>query len=99
MCRGRGSNGGVTLVVGRGGGCGVARVDGLVRAFSSTVTYGPFSRDYIQFSDLTRKRRLGSRQAGWPRLRTPIGATRFVPSEMEKRISPIFSLAKISSPV
>lgn len=68
-----------------------------VRAFSSTVTYGPFSRDYIQSSDLARKRRLGARQAGWPRLWTPIGAARFVPSETEKRISPIFSLAKISS--
>lgn len=46
--------------VGRGGGCGVVRVSG-VRAFSLTVTYGPFSRDYIQSSDLARKRRLGSR--------------------------------------
>lgn len=90
---------GVTKVVGHGRGCGVARASG-VRAFSSTVTYGPFSRDYIQSSDLTRKRRLGSRQTvGWPRLWMPIGAARFVPSETEKRISPIFSSAKISSSV
>lgn len=54
---------GITNVVGRGGDYGVARANG-VRAFSSTVTYGPFSRDYIQFSDLTRKRRLGF-SPGW----------------------------------
>lgn len=39
---------------------GLRGVDGGVRAFSSTVTYGPFSRDYIQLPDLARKRRLGS---------------------------------------
>lgn len=39
---------------------GLRGVGGGVRAFSSTVTYGPFSRDYIQLPDLARKRRLGS---------------------------------------
>lgn len=83
----------VTRVVGRGG---LARVNG-VRAFSSTVTYRPFSRDYIQSSDLTRKRRLGSRQGLGGRVCGRLSARRI--SCQVKRILPIFPLAKISSPV
>lgn len=44
---------------------GLRGVDGGIRAFSSTVTYGPFSRDYIQFPDLARKRKLRSPNAAW----------------------------------
>lgn len=76
---------GVTKVVVAASGVAVAaglrEVGGGIRAFSSTVTYGPFSRDYIQFPDLARKRRLRSPNAAW----SPIGATRFVPSETEGR--------------
>jgi len=52
------------------GGCKGGDGDGLrglagVRALSLTVTYGPFSRDYTQSFDLTRKRK--------PRIRrTPV---------------------------
>lgn len=56
----------VVMVMGGGGsGRRVARtwMGGGICAFSSTVTYGPFSRDYIQLLDLARKRRLGSPNA------------------------------------
>lgn len=59
--KGSGGNGVVVAAVA----AGLREVGGGIRAFSSTVTYGPFSRDYIQFPDLARKRRLRSPNAAW----------------------------------
>lgn len=61
----KGSGGGNGVVVAAAVAAGLREVGGGIRAFSSTVTYGPFSRDYIQFPDLARKRRLRSPNAAW----------------------------------
>lgn len=63
-----------------------------VRAFSSTVTYGPFSRDYIQPSDLTRKRGVGS-----PTNFGRLSARRVLCGEAKRRnvFQPIFFFSEI----
>lgn len=90
---------GVTKVAAAAATAGVAQGSVCVRdAFSSTVTYGPFSGDYIQPCDLARKRR--SRRSRVALLRWNAYRRRVVSRQPKRRtyLTDPFR-AKISPPV